>query len=199
MTVFKNGSLARERVRDAYKMDWTQFSAALARTPAGNNGATMLPWFDPEITPLVLEPGVRRHGLDSGDGDANVRAVVEAQMMSLALHSRWMGVRISTIYATGGASANRDVLQVMSDVFDAEVLQLETGNSAALGAALRAFHADRLASGQPLSWEEVIAGFVLPRRETRLTPQPANVNTYKQLMEVYAQREREALSLQTGK
>ena len=59
MTVFKNGSLARERVRDAYGMDWPAFSAALARTPAGNRGATMLPWFDPEITPLVLEPGVQ--------------------------------------------------------------------------------------------------------------------------------------------
>ena len=194
MTVFKNGSLARERVRDTYKMDWTAFSAALARTPAGNDDATMLPWFDPEITPLVLEPGVRRHHLDSGNAEANVRAVVEAQMMSLALHSRWMGVKISTIYATGGASANRDVLQVMADVFDAEVLQLETGNSAALGAALRAVHADRLASGQPLPWEEIIAGFVLPRRETRLTPQQANVDTYKRLMDIYAQREREALS-----
>ena len=33
MSVFKNGSLARERVRDAYGMDWAAFSAALARTP----------------------------------------------------------------------------------------------------------------------------------------------------------------------
>jgi xylulokinase len=195
MTVFKNGSLARERVRDAYGMDWTAFSAALGRTPAGNGGATLLPWFDPEITPLVLEPGVRRHALDAANPDANVRAVVEAQMMSLALHSRWMGVRISTIYATGGASANRDVLQVMADVFDAEVLQLETGNSAALGAALRAFHADRLAEGRPLAWEEVVAGFVVPRRESRLTPQPANVAVYRQLIDVYAEREREALAV----
>ena len=194
MTVFKNGSLARERVRDAYGMDWPAFSAALARTPAGNRGGIMLPWFDPEITPLVLEPGVRRHSLDPNDGDANVRAVVEAQMMSLALHSRWMDVKISTIYATGGASANRDVLQVMSDVFDAEVLQLETGNSAALGAALRAFQADRLADGRPLPWEEIIAGFVVPRLESRLTPQPANVAAYKRLMDVYAVREREALA-----
>jgi len=194
MTVFKNGSLARERVRDDYGLDWRGFSAALAATPAGNNGATMLPWFDPEITPLVLEPGVRRHGLDAADANANVRAVVEAQMMSLALHSRWMGVTISTIYATGGASANRDVLQVMSDVFNAEVSQLETGNSAALGAALRAFHADRRASGTPLPWEDVIAGFVVPRRDTRLTPQPANVEIYRELMELYAQREREALA-----
>ena len=153
----------------------------------------MLPWFDPEITPLVLEPGVRRHELDPADADANVRAVVEAQMMSLALHSRWMGVKISTIYATGGASANRDVLQVMADVFDAEVLQLETGNSAALGAALRAFHADRLADGRPLAWEDVIAGFVVPRLDSRLKPQPANVATYQRLIDVYAAREREAL------
>jgi xylulokinase len=194
MTVFKNGSLARERVRDAYGMDWPAFSAALARTPAGNHDATMLPWFDPEITPLVLEPGVKRHELDPADADANVRAVVEAQMMSLALHSRWMGVKISTIYATGGASANRDVLQVMADVFDADVLQLETGNSAALGAALRGFHADRLADGHPLPWEDVIAGFVVPRLDSRLTPQPANVATYQRLIEVYAAREREALA-----
>ena len=193
MTVFKNGSLARERIRDAYRLDWPQFSAALARTPAGNGGRTLLPWFDPEITPLVLAPGVRRFGLDAHDAAANVRAVVEAQMMALALHSRWMGVKIGTIYATGGASTNRDVLQVMADVFNAQVLQLETGNSAALGAALRAFHADRLAHGQPLAWEDVIAGFVAPKRDARLVPDPANVATYRTLIETYAAREREAL------
>ena len=175
-------------------MDWRGFSAALARTPAGNGGRTLLPWFDPEITPLVLEPGVRRHDLDSADADANVRGVVEAQMMALALHSRWMGVRITTIYATGGASANRDILQVMADVFDADVLQLETGNSAALGAALRAFHADRLADGESLSWDDVVAGFVTPKLDSRIKPNRANVATYQQLVDVYARRERSARS-----
>jgi xylulokinase len=194
MTVFKNGSLARERVRDAYGLDWAGFSAALGRTPAGNDARTLLPWFDPEITPLVLTPGVRRHGLEASDADANVRAVVEAQMMALALHSRWMGVRIGTIYATGGASANRDVLQVMADVFDADVLQLQTGNSAALGAALRAFHADRAAEGRPLSWDEVVEGFVSPKLDSRIAPAPANVATYRQLMSLYREREAAALA-----
>jgi xylulokinase len=193
MTVFKNGSLARERVRDAYKMGWGEFSAALARTPAGNNGKTMLPWFDPEITPLVLTPGVRRHDLETADADANVRAVVEAQMMALALHSRWMGVTITKIYATGGASANRAILQVMADVFDAKVMQLETGNSAALGAALRAFHADRLAGGRPMPWEQVVAGFVAPKLEGALKPHSPSVAVYRQLLDVYADRERAAL------
>jgi len=193
MSVFKNGSLARERVRDSYGMDWAAFSHALATTSAGNRGAIMLPWFDPEITPLVLQSGVRRFDLDANDGPANVRAVVEAQMMSLALHSRWMGVRISTIYATGGASANRDVLQVMADVFDADVFQLETGNSAALGAAIRAFHADRLASGSPIEWEDAIAGFVVPRQDSRLKPIPAHAETYRALTTRYAELELQSL------
>ena len=102
---------------------------------------------------------------------------------------------LDDLCGTGGASANRDVLQVMSDVFDAEVFQLETGNSAALGAALRAFHADRLADGLTFLREEVIAGFVVPRLESRLTPQPTNVAGYKRLMDVYAVGpEREALT-----
>jgi xylulokinase len=193
MTVFKNGSLARERIRDAFSMDWEQFSSALARTRPGNGGAMMLPWFDPEITPLVLTPGVRRYKLDAGDADASVRAIIEAQMMALALHSRWMGVRIGTIYATGGASTNRAVLQVMADVFDADVFQLQTGNSAALGAALRAFHADRLAEGRELPWEEVVAGFVAPKAESQLTPQRANVEIYRDLIDRYAALEAESL------
>jgi xylulokinase len=193
MTVFKNGSLARERIRDVFAMDWAQFSAALARTAPGNGGALMLPWFDPEITPLVLTPGVRRFDLDAAHADANVRAVIEAQMMALALHSRWMGVTIGTIYATGGASTNRDVLEVLANVFDAEVFQLQTGNSAALGAALRAYHADRLAAGKEVSWDDAIAGFVAPKPESRITPNPAHVATYRTLIDTYAAREASAL------
>jgi xylulokinase len=192
--VFKNGSLARERIRDSYRMSWADFSAALARTAPGNDGRTLLPWFDPEITPLVLTPGVQRSGLDVSDADGNVRGVIEAQMMALFLHSRWMGVKIRRIYATGGASANRAILQVMADVFNAEVVQLETGNSAALGAALRALHADRREEGRPMSWEDVVEGFVTPKLETRLQPQAAPVATYRKLLDVYAGREAAALA-----
>src|SRR4029077_5527013 len=99
-TVFKNGSLARERIRDDHGLDWAGFSAALASRPPGNHGALMLPWFDPEITPHVGTPGVRRIGLDPDDPAANVRAVVEGQMMAMANHTRWMGGDASVVYAT---------------------------------------------------------------------------------------------------
>jgi xylulokinase len=169
ITVFSNGSLARERVRDRYGLDWEQFSQALAATPPGNRGALMLPWFVPEITPAVATPAVRRLDLDEQDAAANVRGVVEAQMTALALHSHWMDVRVDVIHVTGGAAANTQILQVVADVFGAEVRRVEVKNAAALGAALRALHADRLDDRAPLDWAAVIAGVEQPPAE-RIAP-----------------------------
>lgn len=185
LTVFKNGSLARERIRDTFGLDWPQFSAALASSPPGNRGRILLPWFEPEITPSVPEAGERRYGLEAGDPAANVRAVVEAQMMSMALHSRWMDVKVDTIYATGGAAANREILRVMADVFGAEVYQLEVSNSAALGAALRAYHADVVADGGQVTWDEVIEGFVVPVSASRVRPEAERHELYRRLTAAY--------------
>ncbi len=192
-TVFKNGSLARERIRDMFGMNWAAFSAALRSTPPGNNGAMMLPWFDPEITPHVLTPGLRRVSLREDDAPGNVRAVIEAQMMAMANHTRWMGGDTSVVYAMGGASGNRDVLQVMADVFGAEVVRSHAGNAAALGAALRAWHADRQASGTAIDWEDVVAGFTDPDPAWRVHPRADATAVYADLRQRYAEAETDAL------
>jgi xylulokinase len=185
LTCFANGSLARERVRDAYRLDWERFSAAMRRTPAGNGGALMLPWFVPEITPHVERAGVRRRQLAADALDQNVRAVVEGQAMAMRLHSRWITDRAKTIRATGGAATNGDVLQVIADVFGAEVVRLPTANSAALGSALRAYHAERLGAGAPMPWEDVMAGFTDPAPGPPVRPRAENVATYEALLPSY--------------
>ncbi len=187
ITVFKNGSLARERVRDAYGLDWDGFSVALRSTPPGNHGRLMFPWFEPEITPHVPGAGVRRVDLDPGDMPGNVRAVVEGQMMALANYSQWMGVHAQVIHATGGAAINRDILQVMADVFDAEVAQFEVGNAACLGAALRAWHGDALAAGTPVSWADVTRDLATPTSVGRITPGREAARVYAQLRRRYAE------------
>lgn len=192
-TVFKNGSLARERVRDAFGFDWAAVSAALSSTPPGNGGAMMLPWFDPEITPHVALPGVRRLALRADDGPGNVRALVEAQMMAMANHTRWMAADPSCVVATGGAAANRELLQVMADVFGAEVIRSKAGNAAARGAAIRAFHADRLASGRPVEWEDAVAGFTEPEASARVLPRSDATGVYRSLRVRYAEAESKAL------
>ena len=132
LTCFRNGSLARERMRDEHHLDWERFSHALRATSPGNGGAMLLPWFEPEITPDVAYPGVHRFDLDPGDTARNIRAIVEAQMMSMANHSGWIGADIEVIHATGGAAKNVEVLQVMADVFGAEDVLVVIGEDADL-------------------------------------------------------------------
>ena len=193
LTCFSNGSLARDRVRDAYGLSWEGFSRALASTPPGNRGRILLPWFEPEITPTVPQPGAHRVGLDADDVAGNVRGVVEAQQMAMAIHSRWMGVTIDAIHATGGAAVNRQILRVMADVFGADVYVSSVTNSAALGAALRAWHADALAEGRPRSWEEITAGLARPAHDTRIAPDRARHAVYRELLPVYEACEARAL------
>jgi len=192
LTCFQNGSLAREQVRAAQGLSWSDFSQALASTPPGNGGRIMLPWFAPEITPPVSTPSLHRYG-PAAAGATDVRAVVEAQQLSMALHTRWMVDRVRVIHATGGAAVNREILQVMADVFGASVFQFAVGNSAALGAALRAAHADLRQRDQSTSWEGVLARFAEPVPSSRVDPDPARHEMYRDMAALYGLCERHAL------
>jgi xylulokinase len=189
---FKNGSLAREKIRDEYRMSWKEFSTALRATPPGNNGAIMLPWFDPEITPRVLRPGIVRKKLSAADAAANCRAVVEGQMLAMRLHSSWMGVRPTRIFATGGASANVEITQIMADVLGCPVSRIETTASAALGAALRAAHAWHKAADE-IAWPEIVRGFTGPAASSRVEPRPEFVPVYDAMLGTYESAELGAL------
>ena len=103
-------------------------------------------------------------------------------------HSNWMGVRPESIRATGGASANREILQVMADVFAVPVDIVDNTGSAALGGALRAWQADR-----DLPWSEVIVGFTDATPGGRIMPVVENVTTYRALQERYIALEKAAL------
>lgn len=188
-----NGSLAREKVKDEYGLDWQGFSDALNRTRPGNDGKMMLPHFEPETVPKVLEPAVHRKNLDPADADGNCRAVVESQMMALRLHSEWMGIRPERMYATGGASANTALLQIMADVHRSPVYRSEVTNSAGLGSALRAAHGYLEDAGTPMPWKSVVEGFAGPIEASRIDPDPAAADTYDEAIKAYAAFERDVL------
>ena len=186
LTCYLNGSLAREAVRDQYGMNWDQFTSALRATPPGNNGALMLPYFAPEIVPKVPAANIVRQNLDPTNAPANVRAVIEAQALSSLIHARWMGVDISSLYVTGGASANAEILRVFANVHNCPVHRFETTNSAALGAALRAAHAYQSATGHAPSWSEVVELFAQPVAGSTIEPEPRAAAAYDELIGQYA-------------
>ncbi|MFH1849680.1 MAG: FGGY-family carbohydrate kinase [archaeon] len=195
---WKNGSLTRgevalqygmaTRVGDETEIDWGKFSDALKTTEPGNRGYFMLPYYDTEITPVVLDRGIVRYG---GLQDLhwpevvkpNVRACVEAQMLAMANHTAYMG-NLDELVVTGGASVNREILQVMANVFDKPVYSLEEANSAAMGAMMRAAHRYLNAHGTEVSWEEMAASFVR-RVADPVMPDPKAAAIYKEMRPVY--------------
>jgi xylulokinase len=191
---FKNGSLAREKIRELYKIsDWKKFGELVAQTPPGNHGGILLPWFEAEIVPRVNRPGIHRFDLDAKDAAANCRAIFEAQMLSMRLHSQWMQVAPEKILVTGGAANDRALLQVLADVMNCRVLRIEVSKSAALGAALQAAHGWLAASGKEPKWDKLTAGFCQPVPGSEIRPDKKAARIYDKLVEKYATCEVEAL------
>ncbi len=190
VVTFRNGALARDWVRREYGLDWDAIGRLLEEAP-GNDGCVMLPWVELETTPRIRHAGVRRFGFDRHDIARNVRGLIEGQVLAMANHLRLSSDRaVEKVVATGDAAAQRGILQLLANVFGAEVLRLEVEHRAALGAALRAFHADRLAAGEPLSWTSVVGGFTDPKPGHRVSPNPRQVATYAELRRDYALLER---------
>lgn len=144
---FRNGSLAREALRDQFGLDWSAFDRqSLVQTSASAGANLMLPFYGPEITPRHDFTGPVRSGsaaFESGsEPGLQVRALLEGQFLNMRLHSQWMEVKAERIRLTGGASKNDGIAQLVADIFQAPVERLDVSNSAALGAALIAAAAD---------------------------------------------------------
>lgn len=186
LTCFKNGSLARERVRDLAGVDWQFFDVtAFEQTPAGNSNQLALPWFEAEITPPVLTPGLRANfDFDAAPPAVRIRAVIEAQMLSMRVHSRWIG-DFETIRVTGGASRSTGILQTLANVFQARVETIAVQDSAALGAAMIAAHA---VSGHDF---DSLASTFAPALDT-VDPDPTTVAAYQSALAAYLELEQTA-------
>jgi xylulokinase len=193
---FSNGSLAREAIARRFGLDWADFARAIQETPPGNGGSLMLPYFVPEITPKLLKPELRLFGSDAfvaeRDARAAARAIVEAQALSMRLHSDWIGEAPDTILVTGGASRNRGILQVLADVFQAELLPLAVANASALGGALRAAQAV-----EGIGWSELSARFAAPDSELRTAPVPEARAVYQELGAEFERRLADLSATQT--
>jgi xylulokinase len=193
LACFSNGSLAREDITRRFGLSWDDFAKAIVeQTKPGNDGNMLLPYFVPEITPRVLKASPRWFGSDAfiagRDGAAAARAVVEAQALSMRLHSDWIGEVMETILVTGGASRNHGLLRVLADVFQATIIPLRVSNASALGAALRA------AQGvDGLAWQDLYRQFCPPDRDLTVKPDPSTRSVYEKLATTFEQRLKEVL------
>ncbi len=190
---FKNGAITREMVKNRYQLSWEKFTDILKRTPAGNHGKIMLPYYLPEIVPLVLEPKIHKFGFEEDTMSSNIRGVIEAQILSMRLHSSWIKENPTEIYVTGGGSQNRAILQTIADVFQTPVRQSKSSDSAALGAAIRAIKSYYNYFGLDVTWEKIIQKFLIDDETIVLVPDPAKKEMYEELLRLYLKFEKHVL------
>lgn len=194
MICYKNGSLTREDVRDKFGGGtWESCAEAVARTPAGNNGMIGFYVKEPEITPTLMNTGVYRFDSDGNEisefpVDADARAVLEGQFLSMRLHGAKVGLTPKSILATGGASRDASVIRIMADVLGVPVFTGDHPNSSSLGAAYRALHGWRCASeGKFVPYAEVVAA--APSAKAATQPDMAAHEVYTAMLPRYAELE----------
>ena len=139
LSCFKNGSLARERVRRELGVDWTFFDegAFASATTRGASGTVKraFPYFEAEITPKHDATGIEANfDWGAADAAAKVRAVVEGQVANMYERTRWIG-DFEEIKVTGGASRSKGIRETIARIFNAKVTVLEVSDSAAVGGA----------------------------------------------------------------
>ncbi|XP_067871235.1 xylulose kinase isoform X1 [Heterodontus francisci] len=170
---FKNGSLTREKIRDENASgSWDEFAKALKATCPGNNGNLGFYFDVMEITPAVV--GIHRFNAENCKvsefpKEVEVRAVIEGQMLAKRAYAEKLGFKVlkgTRVLATGGASSNPEILQVLADVFNAPVYTIDTANSACLGCAYRSKHGLHAASGQ--SFADIVK--MAPAPKLAVTP-----------------------------
>ncbi|KAM9648909.1 xylulose kinase isoform 9-T9 [Morphnus guianensis] len=93
------------------------------------------------------------------------------------------------ILATGGASHNKKILQVLSDVFNAPVYTIDTANSACLGSAYRAIHG--LVAEMNVSLADVVK--LAPEPRLAVTPTTGAEELYRPLLKRYAALEQKVI------
>lgn len=159
----------------------------LSSIPAGSNGLLFTPYIAGERTPYA-DSAVRGSfvGMSAAHTpDHFARAVLEGITFSLKdsqqLIETSSGKSFKRIVAVGGGAKNKDWLQLQADIFDAEIVTLETEQGPGVGAAMLA----AIGMGWFDSFESCAEIFV--RYQKALQPIPEQTAVYQSVYQIYQQ------------
>lgn len=179
MLCYKNGSLAREFIRDKYaKANWDDFNNFLNNKEAMESNKFGFYYWMQEIIPFAK--GIYRFQdgepvEEFEDKSVNVKAIVESQFMSMRIRLQRMGGdSIKRILASGGAAANSNILQLLSDIFGLPIYRQKGMNGASLGGALLA----KFGTNDYESFEQMMAQYPSAGLELISSPNMEKTKSY---------------------
>jgi xylulokinase len=181
-----NVANAVDRIRDLFGWEMHALEKNVARSEAGANGLTFLPYFHGERLPNLPNGCGVIHGLNSTNTNRHdiARALIEGIVIGLAQGMKRLidlGIRADELRITGGGAKSATMRQIVSDIFGLPVMGFKIAEGAALGAAIQAAWTYGQTKGDPLPLEKIVKSGVKTDRKTRAEPRKENETLYAEL------------------
>lgn len=174
------------RFLETHGLNHESFADLIAKTPPGNEGRLLIPWYEGERTPDIphAAPVYFGFSLDSFTTESLGRAVLEGHVMNLYTASSRLPVQPAEIRLTGGLSRSPVWRQAVADIFESEVVAMGD-EGPALGAALHAAWVWLKEDGRPMPLTALVESFVQGDPSTRCHPQSNAVQAYRRHKAVF--------------
>lgn len=169
-----------------HDLDHAAFNRLIDRTPPGNAGRLLIPWYAGERTPDLPLAAPLYFGFAPEDFTAEIlaRGILEGHVLNLYDGFRRLPGEPDEIRLTGGLAQSDAWVQTIADIFAAEAVPVE-GEGAALGAAMHAAWVWLRESGRPVSLEEITAAVVTPAHSRRKRPREDAREAYRLQKRLY--------------
>jgi len=131
---FRNGSLARDFVRQKLSMTWSQFDCTYLNSQIGSE--TILPFIFDEITPKSKAVNIEIPANSCREKSDFVNLFLQSQFLNMRCQTQELGTP-KKILLTGGASKSEGIGHLIADIFGCGVERISISNSASLGGAMR--------------------------------------------------------------
>jgi xylulokinase len=181
-----NMSNGYNAVLERFGLSHDEFDTIVQRTPPGNHGRVLVPWYEGERTPdlPLAAPLYFGFTLDEFVPEVLCRAVLEGHVLNLYEGSARMPVTPREIRLTGGLSNSPSWCQTIADMFGAETVPVQ-GEGAALGAAIHAAWVWYREAGEARTLAEISEPFVILDESRRARPNPQHRSIYGTLKRLY--------------
>ena len=199
MLCYKNGALAREKVRDKYaQSNWDKYNELVETSAPGNNKILGFYFPLPEIIPMNVQGDffydISNPSFPVAKGvipnEAHPRAILESQLLSIRARIQDIlpedAQPLRRLILTGGSSTNQTIRQLVADVFGIKVYVATSGKEAAAigGAQLARYAWWKGHHGVHATFGEMVAGDPEPVKLVT-EPRPEVVGVYESLAEPY--------------
>jgi len=175
------------QILNQYNLSHEEFNEIIKKTPPGNNGKILVPWFEGERTPDVPlgSPTYFGFALNDFTKENLCRAVVEGAVLNLYNGFVQMPVDVKEIRLTGGLSKSPAWRQIIADVFGVEVVPV-VGEGAAQGAAVHAAWVWNKEDENTLSLNTISNSFVKLNEAERTRPLDSNSEIYRKQIKLFS-------------